>query len=282
MKRHMITIVLIVAFLGGLGLLLYPTVSDWWNSHHQSRAVSTYMEAVAQIDDNRYDQIWNEAHAYNAELARKEMDFKLNDEQLEAYNSLLNITGNGIMGYVDIPAINVTLPIYHGTDESVLQIAIGHIAGTSLPVGGESTHCVISGHRGLPSAKLFTDIDKLVVGDLFTLNVLDEVLTYEVDQIRIVLPHEVDDLRIEAGKDYCTMVTCTPYGINTHRLLVRGHRIETKADAREVRVTADALQVDEKMVALFIAAPLLFLIGIGVIVGSNIQGRRMKKKAGKS
>ena len=281
MKRHIITIVLIVAFLGGLGLLLYPTVSDWWNSHHQSRAVSTYMEAVAQIDDNRYDQIWNEAHAYNAELAKKEMDFKLSDEQLEEYNSLLNITGNGIMGYVDIPAINVTLPVYHGTEESVLQIAIGHIAGTSLPVGGESTHCVISGHRGLPSAKLFTDIDKLVVGDLFTLNVLDEVLTYEVDQIRIVLPHEVDDLRIEAGKDYCTMVTCTPYGINTHRLLVRGHRIETKADAHEVRVAADALQVDEKMVALFIAAPLLFLLGIGVIVGSGIQGKRMKKKAGR-
>lgn len=281
MKRYIITIVLIVAFLGGLGLLLYPTVSDWWNSHHQSRAVSTYMEAVAQIDDNRYDQIWNEAHAYNAKLAKKEMDFKLSDEQLEEYNSLLNITGNGIMGYVDIPAINVTLPVYHGTEESVLQIAIGHIAGTSLPVGGESTHCVISGHRGLPSAKLFTDIDKLVVGDLFTLNMLDEVLTYEVDQIRIVLPHEVDDLRIEAGKDYCTMVTCTPYGINTHRLLVRGHRIETKADAREVRVAADALQVDEKMVALFIAAPLLFLLGIGVIVGSGIQGRRMKKKAGR-
>jgi len=281
MRRRIITIVLIVAFLGGLSLLLYPTVSDWWNSRHQSRAVSTYMEAVAQIDDNRYDQIWNEALAYNAELARKEMNFKLSDEQLEEYNSLLNITGNGIMGYVDIPAINVTLPVYHGTEESVLQIAIGHIAGTSLPVGGESTHCVISGHRGLPSAKLFTDIDKLVVGDLFTLNVLDEVLTYEVDQIRIVLPHEVDDLRIEAGKDYCTMVTCTPYGINTHRLLVRGHRIETKADAREVRVAADALQVDEKMVALFIAAPLLFLLGIGVIVGSGIRGRRMKKKAGR-
>lgn len=281
MRRRIITIVLIAAFLGGLSLLLYPTVSDWWNSRHQSRAVSTYMEAVAQIDDNRYDQIWNEALAYNAELARKEMNFKLNDEQLEEYNSLLNITGNGIMGYVDIPAINVTLPVYHGTEESVLQIAIGHIAGTSLPVGGESTHCVISGHRGLPSAKLFTDIDKLVVGDLFTLNVLDEVLTYEVDQIRIVFPYELDDLRIEAGKDYCTMVTCTPYGINTHRLLVRGHRIETKADAREVRVAADALQVDEKMVALFIAAPLLFLLGIGVIVGSGIQGKRMKKKAGR-
>jgi len=281
MRRRIITIVLIVAFLGGLSLLLYPTVSDWWNSRHQSRAVSTYMEAVAQIDDNRYDQIWNEALAYNAELARKEMNFKLSDEQLEEYNSLLNITGNGIMGYVDIPAINVTLPVYHGTEESVLQIAIGHIAGTSLPVGGESTHCVISGHRGLPSAKLFTDIDKLVVGDLFTLNVLDEVLTYEVDQIRIVFPYELDDLRIEAGKDYCTMVTCTPYGINTHRLLVRGHRIETKADAHEVRVAADALQVDEKMVALFIAAPLLFLLGIGVIVGSGIRGRRMKKKAGR-
>ena len=277
MRRHIITIVLIVAFLGGLTLLLYPTVSDWWNFQHQSRAVSTYIETVAQIDNHRYEQIWGESRAYNAKLAMKKMDFQLTDEQLEEYNELLNVSGNGIMGVVNIPTINVTLPIYHGTDESVLQIAIGHIAGTSLPVGGESTHCVISGHRGLPRAKLFTDIDKLVVGDRFTLNVLDEVLTYEVDQIRIVLPYELENLSIEEGKDYCTLVTCTPYGINTHRLLIRGHRIETKADAHEVRITADALQIDEKLVAIFIAAPLVFLLGLGAIVGSNIQRKRIKK-----
>lgn len=282
MKRHIITIVLIVAFLGGLILLLYPTVSDWWNTQHQSRAVSTYMEAVFQIDDNQYDQMWSDARAYNAKLAKKELNFELTDEQLEEYNGLLNVSGNGIMGFVDIPVINVTLPIYHGTDEAVLQIAIGHLTGTSLPVGGESTHCVVSGHRGLPSAKLFTDLDRLVVGDLFTLNVLDEVLTYEVDQIRIVLPYELENLAIEEGKDYCTLVTCTPYGINTHRLLVRGHRIETKADAHEVRVTADALQVDEKLVAIFIAAPLLLLLGLGAIVGSNVQRIRINKTGRKS
>lgn len=277
MKRRIITIALIVAFLGGLGLLLYPTVSNWWNAHHQSRAVASYMGDVAKIDDDQYERIWSDARAYNAELATKELNFNLTDEQLEEYNSLLDVTGTGVMAFIDIPAVNVTLPIYHGTDEAVLQIAIGHIAGTSLPVGGPSTHCVVSGHRGLPSAKLFTDIDKLVVGDYFTLNVLDEVLTYEVDQIRIVLPYELEDLQIEEGKDYCTLVTCTPYGINTHRLLVRGRRIETKADAHVVRITADALQVDTKLVAIFIAAPLLLLFGIGAIVTSNIRGRRKRR-----
>jgi len=170
------------------------------------------------------------------------------------------------MGYIEIPEQKITLPVYHGTDEAVLQIAVGHLDWTSLPVGGESSHCVLSGHRGLPSARLFTDLDQVVEGDIFLLRILDEVLTYEVDQIRIVLPHEVDDLLIQEGEDLCTLVTCTPYGINSHRMLVRGHRIENLEEARTVRVTADAIQIDPAIVAPFLAAPLLLLMLIAVML----------------
>ena len=233
MKKHLPTIVLVLVFLTGLSLLLYPTVSDYWNSFHQTRAIASYM------DDDRYEKMLEEARAYNAKLAEKSNRFILSEEEQEEYNRLLDVTGSGIMGYVEIPSIDCSLPIYHGTDEGVLQIAIGHIAGSSLPVGGKGTHCVTSGHRGLPSAKLFTNLDELKEGDTFMLHVLDETLTYEVDRILIVEPDDVSNLEIDPDQDYCTLVTCTPYGINTHRLLVRGHRIANMEDDASVRVTAD-------------------------------------------
>ena len=265
-KGNLITIVLVLILLVGLSLLLYPTVSDYWNSFHQSRAIATYAEQVAGIDDDAYEQLWEDATAYNRTLVGNSDRYVLTDEERETYESLLNVSGNGVIGYIEIPEINCSLPIYHGTDEAVLQIAVGHIEGTSLPVGGESTHSVLSGHRGLPSARLFTDLDKLENGDIFMIRVLDETLTYEVDQIRIVEPTELSDLEIERGKDYCTLVTCTPYGINTHRLLVRGHRIENLDQAKTIRVTADAMQIDPLLVAPAVAVPILLVLLILLLV----------------
>ena len=254
------TILLVVILLAGLSLLLYPSFSDYWNSFHQSRAIASYAEQVAQLDENQYDEIWSAAADYNASLAERSNAYILSDEQKAAYEQLLNVSGTGIMGYIEIPSIDCSLPIYHGTDEGVLQIAVGHLEWTSLPVGGAGSHCVLSGHRGLPSARLFTDLDKLAVGDVFMLRVLDEVLTYEVDQILIVEPQDTDALQIEPGQDYCTLVTCTPYGINTHRLLVRGHRVENTPEAARMHVTADATQFDPLLVAPVLAIPVLLLL----------------------
>ena len=257
---------LILIFFAGLSLLLYPSFSDYWNSFHQSRAIASYAEEVANLDEEQYTELWDRAWAYNGSLTDRKNVFVLSDGQKEEYAALLNVGGNGVMGYVEIPTINCTLPIYHGTDEGVLQVAVGHLEWTSLPVGGESSHCVISGHRGLPSARLFTDLDRLMVGDVFLLRVLDEVLTYEVDQILIVEPDNTDALLIEPGKDYCTLVTCTPYGINSHRLLVRGHRIETEEAAAVARVTADAMQIEPLIVAPVVAIPILLILLIGLML----------------
>lgn len=260
MRKHLSTIILILVFLTGLSLLLYPTVSDYWNSTRQSRAIVDYTQKVSDIDQALYDQTWADAQAYNRTLPEKEDRYTLSEAEQAEYDSLLNISGNGIMGYIEIPSIQCSLPICHGTDEAVLHSAIGHIEGTSLPVGGAGTHCVLSGHRGLPSARLFTDLDQLEEGDLFLLRVLDETLTYEVDQILIVLPTEMAALAIEEGEDYCTLVTCTPYGVNSHRLLVRGHRVENQADASSIRVTADAMQIEPVIVAPLVAAPMLLAL----------------------
>lgn len=265
MAQSKSTKLLIVIFVIGLGLLLYPSVSDYWNSFHSSRAIASYAEQVAQLDNAHYTQMWADAQQYNQTLAAKANRYELSDGEQAQYEGLLNVSGTGIMGYIEIPSIRCSLPIYHGTEESVLQIAVGHIAGSSLPVGGAGTHCVISGHRGLPSAKLFTDLDKLTEGDVFLLQVLDQTLTYQVDQILIVEPHEVTALEIEAGQDYCTLVTCTPYGINSHRLLVRGYRIENQAE--DVRVTADALQLEPLLIAPLVAAPMLLLLLIWLLIG---------------
>ena len=272
-KRDFSTVILILVFLVGLSLLLYPSVSDYWNSFHQSRAIAAYAEQVANIDNDIYAQLWEEARAYNQTLVGKQNRFQITEEEQETYESLLNVGGNGIIGYIEIAKIGCSLPIYHGTDEGVLQIAVGHIEGTSLPTGGESNHCVVSGHRGLPSARLFTDLDKLIPGDTFVLRVLDETLTYEVDQILIVEPYELDALQIEEGKDYCTLVTCTPYGINTHRLLVRGHRVANAEEAVQIRVTADAIQIEPVLVAPLVAVPMLLILLVVLLVSTRKRKR---------
>ena len=247
-------------FLAGLSVMLYPTFSNWWNQRHQTCAVANYKEAVAEMDNDETEQILAEAHAYNEQLAQLYAPFT-NFDSIPGYDDILNISGTGIMGYVSIPNINVELPIYHGTSEGVLQIATGHIQGSSLPVGGSSTHAVISGHRGLPSARLFTDLDQIVEGDTFTINVLNEVYTYEVERILIILPTETDKLAIFPGEDIVTLMTCTPYGVNSHRLLIRGHRIETIYD-KKIKVGADALQVDSMKVIPIVFVPLLILLFI--------------------
>ena len=274
-KGSFSTVLLILVLLAGLSLLLYPTVSDYWNSFHQSRAIASYAEQVAQLDTDRYEQLWNDARDYNEALRQKPDRYAMSDEERTEYESLLNVSGNGIIGYIEIPLIGCSLPIYHGTDESVLQIAVGHVEGTSLPTGGLGTHSVLSGHRGLPSAKLFTDLDKLDRGDDFILRVLDETLTYEVDQILIVEPYQMEALEIDPEQDYCTLVTCTPYGINTHRMLVRGHRVENEAVAQTVRVTADAMQIEPVLVAPLVAAPMLLMLLIVLLIP-----KKSKKNAG--
>jgi sortase A len=266
MKKHITTILLALIFLAGVALILYPTVSDYLNSMHQSQAISTYAQTVEKLDANQYEEILREAQEYNTSLVTHPNNFKLTDDEKDVYNRMLNLDGKGAMGYIEIPSIQVSLPIYHGTNDSVLQTAIGHLEWTSLPVGGESSHCVLSGHRGLPSAKLFTNLDKLVVGDTFTLRVLDEVLTYEVDQILIVEPKDVDNLQIVEGHDYCTLVTCTPYGVNTHRLLVRGHRIDNPEETHTAFVTADATQIKPVLVAAILAIPVLVLLVIALLI----------------
>ena len=264
-RKNASSIILVMIFLVGLSLLLYPSVSEFWNSKHQSRAIAGYTEKVLEIDDNRYELMLQEANEYNKKLENGLSRWIPSEKEVEEYNGLLNIGGTGIMGYVEIPDLGISLPIYHGVDEAVLQIAIGHLQGSSLPVGGAGTHCAISGHRGLPSAKLFTNIDELKEGDVFLLCVLDEVLTYEVDQIRIVEPKDLSALEIEENKDLCTLITCTPYGVNSHRLLVRGHRIET-VENNSIRVSADAMQIDETIVASFVSVPILLLLLIWLLI----------------
>lgn len=273
-KKHLSTLIILLILFAGLALLLYPTVSDYWNSFHQTRAIASYVKAVDNLDQKDYQKIWDEAKQYNERLGKTGIQMPLSKEEEKAYEKLLNVSGNGIMGYIEIPKIRVSLPIYHGMDEGVLQIATGHLAGTSLPVGGKSSHCAISGHRGLPSARLFTDLDKMSKGDIFMMHVLNKTLTYEVDQIRIVLPDDLSNLKIEDGKDLCTLVTCTPYGVNTHRLLVRGHRI---ANIDSESAAADAVKIDPLVVASVVAIPILLLL---VIILFIPKGKRRKHKKG--
>ena len=276
-RKNFSTVLLLVTLMIGISLLLYPTISDYWNSFHQSRAIAGYAEAVAEMDTVDYEKIWNDAVKYNKELQTRSNHWFLTEEQQEEYESMLNVSGNGIMGYIEIPSIKVSLPIYHGVDEGILQVAIGHIEGSSLPVGGKGSHCVISGHRGLPSAKLFTDLDQLAEGDIFMLRVLDETLTYEVDQILIVEPSDMSSLEFDEEKDYCTLVTCTPYGINSHRLLVRGHRVANLEESEEIRVTADAQQIDPVLITPALAGILLVLLLLGTFVWNRVRSRRQER-----
>ncbi len=252
------TVVLVIILIVGLSVMLYPTVSDWWNSKVQSRAIANYDQTIQNIDPDRYDDIWAKANEYNKKLAETYAPFS-NPDEISGYDSILDISGTGIMGYITIPVIKVELPIYHGTSAEVLNIAAGHLKGSSLPVGGENTHAVISAHRGLPSARLFTDLDQLVKGDTFTITILDQIFTYEVEEILIVKPEEMDKLAIIPGGDYVTLMTCTPYGVNTHRLLIRSHRVDT-VYAKTVKITADAVQVDPMLVIPVIGFFLLILL----------------------
>ena len=284
-KQRWVDVLLVLVLLAGLAIVAYPSFSDYWNSFHQSRAIVSYAESVATLNNEEYDRMWDDALLYNAYLEKKPNQWAITDEETEAYNARLNVGGSGNMGFISIPRINVNLPVYHGTEESVLQTSVGHIEGTSLPVGSPheneedfqqvafASHCVISGHRGLPSARLFSDLDKMEIGDTFTFNVLDQTLTYEVDAINVVLPSDSSLIEIVPGQDLCTLVTCTPYGINTHRLLVRGHRIENEKAKLNIRVTADAIRLDALYTAPFIAAPVLLLMAAYVMMMSGRKDR---------
>lgn len=271
-KKHISTIIIALIFLAGLGFLLYPTVSNLWNRAHQSRAIATYTKQVEKLDDSQNKEMLKAARKYNKSLLKKSDHWKLSKKEKKEYESLLDVSGTGIMGYIEVPKIDCSLPIYHGTDEGALQIAIGHLEGSSLPVGGKSTHCVLSGHRGLPSARLFTDLDQMEEGDVFVLNVLGRKLAYEVDQIKVVLPDEMSDLEIVQGKDLCTLVTCTPYGINTHRLLVRGHRTKY-IEETVVRVQKEA-EKKETGIWLLAGGGAVFLIIIIIVVVKRRRKRR--------
>lgn len=263
-KENFVTAILIILLLVGLFLVLYPTVSNYWNSFHQSKAVASYLQEVENLDESKKDSLREEARVYNEKLPQNVTpSLQVSEEDKILYNETFKVSKSGIMAYIEIPKLNTTLPIYHGTDETVLQVAIGHIPGTSFPICGKGSHAVVSGHRGLPSARLFTDIDHLVEGDIFLIQVLDETLTYQVDQILTVLPQEVSALRIDPDQDYVTLTTCTPYGINTHRLLVRGHRVANlKGD---VRVVSEAIQVETLLVAPVIAVCIFIVMLLSVM-----------------
>ena len=262
------TIILVLILLIGVGVLSYPTVSDWWNSMHATRAIASYVTEVEALSKEDKEAIIDKARKFNEGLLNG-VNFNISPEKYAEYANILDITGTGIMGYVQIASIGVNLPVYHGTDEAVLQIAVGHIAGSSFPIGGERTHAVLSGHRGLPSAKLFSDLDKLKEGDIFTVTVIDQTNTYQIDQIRIVLPEETDELAIVDKKDYTTLVTCTPYGVNSHRMLVRAHRIE---NAASVATPNEAVRIPTYIVVPAVGIPILFVVLVIMLIYYRRKG----------
>ena len=267
LKKHFLTMIIVAVILVGIGLLAYPSVANYWNQFHQTRAIMAYNDTVSSLSTEDYKKILNDAKEYNKKLGETGIVWKMSKAQKAEYEKQLAVDTSGIMGYVSVPKFHIKLPVYHGTNESVLQIAIGHLEQTSLPVGGDSSHCEVSGHRGLPSARLFTDIDKIKEGDTWTMNVLNETLTYECDQIRIVEPEDLSNLQITQGKDYCTLITCTPYGVNTHRLLVRGHRIPN-VDGN-ANLTADAIQIEPIYIAPFLAIPIILILLIALIASTR-------------
>ena len=287
-KKHRVSnLILVLILLAGVAIAGYPAFSDYWNSMHQSRAIVGYAERVAELTNDEYVAVWENALDYNRRLAANPNPWAMTDEDIDDYERQLNVDGTGNMGFISIPRIDVNLPIYHGTSDSVLQTSIGHIDGTSLPAGSVhpdeddydkvefASHSVLSGHRGLPSAKLFSDLDVLEVGDVFYLTVLDQTLTYQVDKITVILPEDSSELALFPGKDYCTLMTCTPYGINTHRLLVRGVRVENDKELIDVRVTADALKIDPLYVVPFVAGPVLLLMILWVVL---FAGKKKKSR----
>ena len=287
-KKHRVSnLILVLILLAGVAIAGYPAFSDYWNSMHQSRAIMGYAERVAELTNDEYITVWKDALDYNRRLASDPNPWAMTDEDIDDYERQLNVDGTGNMGFIAIPRIDVNLPIYHGTSDAVLQTSIGHIDGTSLPAGSihpdpddydkveYASHSVLSGHRGLPSAKLFSDLDVLEEGDVFYLTILDQTLTYQVDKITVILPEDSSELVLFPGKDYCTLMTCTPYGINTHRLLVRGVRVENDKELIDVRVTADALKIEPLYVVPFIAGPVLLLMILWVVL---FAGRKKKSR----
>ena len=265
MRRHKTVIFLTLGFLVGICILLYPAFSDYWNSKTQSRSITNYESVLENLDEEVYKALLENAHAYNKALY--ETDYPLMDyTKVPGYYDTLAITDNDMIGYLKIDRISLELPIYHGTSDAVLNKGVGHLEGSSLPVGGENTHCVMSAHRGLPSSKLFTDLDRMEIGDTFQIIVLDQVLTYQVDSIKIIEPNNVNDLQIIEGGDYCTLFTCTPYGINTHRLLVRGIRIETIKEKPVLYVSNEAFRIEPLLVTPAVAAPMLLVLLIHLLV----------------
>ena len=271
MKKDKVGILLVLMLFIGVCGLLYPAVSQYWNSKTQTRVVENYQAILDSLKQEDYTAFFQEADAYNdalAALSNPLLDYR----ELEGYDEILNVTGNGIMGYVAIQKLGVELPVYHGISDKVLNVACGHLEGTSFPVGGVSTHSVLSAHRGLPHARLFTDLDKMELGDTFQITILDRTFTYQVDQIKVVLPHEIDDVQVIEGEDHCTLLTCTPYGINSHRLLVRGTRIENAAPA--LYVTSDAYRIDSLVATPVVAAPILFILLIVLMVKYRDKGSK--------
>ncbi len=264
MKNRKTTIILLISFLIGLSVLLYPSVSSYWNSKTQSEAIVDYESMLAQYTPEDYTAIFAEADEYNKKLLGLEEPL-IEHSRLTEYHRILNVSGTGMMGYITIPKISQELPVYHGTSDGVLSVAVGHLEGSSLPVSGESTHSVVSAHRGLPTAVLFTHLDRLEVGDTFSFTILDRTITYEVDQIRIVEPHDTSLIQITEGKNYCTLLTCTPYGINTQRLLVRGHQVDA-TQTRSIYVANEAYRIEPLIVMPIVALPIIFVLLIYVMV----------------
>ena len=265
--HNLVTAFLITGLLAGICLLLYPSVSNYWNSFHQTRAIERYTGVVSSMSREEYKAMLDSAHEYNERLTETGMRWFMSDAERAEYERQLTVEEDGIMGFVSMPKLHIRCPIYHGTSELVLQVAVGHLEASSLPVGGESTHTLISGHRGLPSARLFTDLDRVREGDTWTITVLNETLTYECDRISIVEPEDLSLLQIEEGKDLCTLITCTPYGVNTHRLLIRGHRVPNANGFADL--TADGIRIEPKFIAPFLAAPVILVLVVLLIISTR-------------
>lgn len=258
------TFILILIFFMGLSVMLYPAISSFWNARTQSQAIIDYDKMIEAMPEEDFSEYFKEAEKYNKQL--KKLQFPLIEyDQIAGYDKILDVTGTGMMGYITIDKIGVELPVYHGTDDDVLSIAVGHLEGTSLPIGGVGNHTVVSAHRGFPNAVLFTHLDRMEVGDEFSFTILDRVITYQVDQIKTVLPDETQDMLMQKGEDYCTLLTCTPYGINTHRLLVRGKSVDT-AEVKNIHVSSDAYQIDTLIITPIVALPILFVLMLIVLL----------------
>lgn len=257
-KRKWSTIILLSIFFVGLSVLLYPSISSYWNYRHQSQMIVDYESMLQNVQKEDYSALFEEAYEYNKQLASLELPL-INYDKLKNYFDILDISGTGMMGYISIDKIGVELPVYHGTSNAVLSMAVGHLQGTSFPVGGESTHSVVSAHRGLPNAVLFTHLDRMEIGDTFEFVILDRTITYQVDQIKIVTPDDTRDIAIIEGEDYCTLLTCTPYAINTHRLLVRGKQIDN-TQKKNIYITSEAYKIDTLIVTPIVALPMLFVL----------------------